>query len=411
MITDNFADLSSYYGLVKCTIVPHRGLLCPVIPATINGKLYFSLCRTCAGEKKKGPCSHSEQQRALSGTWCTPELTKAVDLGYKVSSTNAGSEKQLLYQSMLWFQITQIVEVWHFPQTTTGLFLEYINKFLKIKYEASGWPKENMTQQEKDAYIQEIWDREGIRLDPSAICKNPGLRQVAKLCLNSLWGRLGMKEDRSHTEYVREPARFFELLCSGSYKVTSFDEFTDDVMAVEYKVEEGFREVNTSTNVVIAAFTTCLARLHLFQYMEKLGKQLLYFDTDSIVFSHRPGQYMPPTGNFLGDLESELEAGDFIVSFGSLGPKCYGYVTKKGKTCIKIKGHSINGETSGQLNFETLMRLLSDDSVELIKYSNVLKRNKKTLSIFQTDLTKAWRVTYEKRYICNDAFETLPYGY
>ena len=84
---------------------------------------------------------------------------------------------------------------------------------------------------------------------------------------------------------------------------------------------------------------------------------------------------------------------------------------EKRKDVHQIKGHSINGETSEKLNFTNMLRLLSENSVELIKYSNVLKRNKVLLSISRTDLEKSWRVTYEKRYIWNDEFDTLPYGY
>ena len=78
---------------------------------------------------------------------------------------------------------------------------------------------------------------------------------------------------------------------------------------------------------------------------------------------------------------------------------------------VKIKGHSINGETKEKLNFQNMVKLLSDRSTELISYPRVLKRNKKTLSIFQTDVTKVWRVTYDKRFIVDEQYNTLPYGY
>jgi hypothetical protein len=33
----------------------------------------------------------------------------------------------------------------------------------------------------------------GIELDPAKIEKNEGLRYIAKICLNSLWGRFGLR--------------------------------------------------------------------------------------------------------------------------------------------------------------------------------------------------------------------------
>lgn len=80
-------------------------------------------------------------------------------------------------------------EVYHFAQTSDSLFKSYIDMFLKIKQESSGWPSECTTEASKDRYVREYQEKEGIVLDPKAIQKNPGKRQVAKLFLNSLWGR------------------------------------------------------------------------------------------------------------------------------------------------------------------------------------------------------------------------------
>ena len=47
-----------------------------------------------------------------------------------------------------------------------------------------------MTDEQKQAYIEEYYEHEGIRLDPEKIEYNPGLCSLAKLMLNSLWGML-----------------------------------------------------------------------------------------------------------------------------------------------------------------------------------------------------------------------------
>ena len=63
----------------------------PVLPHRHGGKLTFPLCPTCVEEEMAKPplersyrCAHSDDQRVLTGTWCTPELKKAVELGYEV---------------------------------------------------------------------------------------------------------------------------------------------------------------------------------------------------------------------------------------------------------------------------------------------------------------------------------------
>ena len=64
-------------------------------------------------------CNHSDAECLFCGKWCTPELEKAVELGYT---------------------IVKIPEVWHFDETQRGLFANYVNKWLKVKQESAGYP-------------------------------------------------------------------------------------------------------------------------------------------------------------------------------------------------------------------------------------------------------------------------------
>ena len=53
-------------------------------------------------------------------------------------------------------------------------------------------PPDCVTDEQKQRYIEEYYQHEGIRLDPKKIEYNPGLRYLAKLVLNSLWGKYTM---------------------------------------------------------------------------------------------------------------------------------------------------------------------------------------------------------------------------
>ena len=86
------------------------------------------------------------------------------------------------------YQLLQIHEVWHFPQKTNTLFKDYMDTFAKIKLEASGYPKNCVTEEQKQAYVNDILENQGIQLDSGKIAYNPGLRALAKLMLNSFWG-------------------------------------------------------------------------------------------------------------------------------------------------------------------------------------------------------------------------------
>ena len=165
VITENFSTLDQYFGIAKVKILPPRKLYHPVLPYTSGGKLKFPLCRSCA-DSEKHPCHCSEDQRALLGTWCTPELMKAIEKGY------------------------QILKVYHWTTTsqygdaTDGLFTDYINMFLKIKQESSGWPAWCDSEEKKQKYLDDYKLHEGIELDPSMIELNPGRRSSSKLNLN-----------------------------------------------------------------------------------------------------------------------------------------------------------------------------------------------------------------------------------
>ena len=64
------------FGLVKCKVLPPKGLLFPVLPSQINGKLMFVLCRKCA-ELNQSKCDHEdEEDRCLQETWVSEELKK-----------------------------------------------------------------------------------------------------------------------------------------------------------------------------------------------------------------------------------------------------------------------------------------------------------------------------------------------
>ena len=49
----------------------------------------------------------------------------------------------------------------------------------------------------------------------------------------------------------------------------------------------------------------------VYSYLERLGEQVLYYDTDSVIYKWRDGQTSIPTGDFLGEMTDELD-GDAI---------------------------------------------------------------------------------------------------
>lgn len=191
IITEDFKELSEYFGLAKVTVLPPRGLYHACLPYLSQQKLKFPLCKKCADAENQNECRCSIHERAITGTWCTPEIQLAISKGY---------------------QILKIYEVYHFEQSsqfdrvlgTGGLFARYVNTFLKIKQEASGFPTECDSEEAKLKYIREYQEKEGITLEYHNFQKNPGLRCLAKLCLNSFWGKFGQRLNMKQSMFIHE---------------------------------------------------------------------------------------------------------------------------------------------------------------------------------------------------------------
>ena len=79
IITDAFTDIENYEGLIKCKILPKKGTYIPVLPYKSNGKLIFGLCHACNEFKQHMPCKQSDVQRAITRTWVTDEVKKAIE--------------------------------------------------------------------------------------------------------------------------------------------------------------------------------------------------------------------------------------------------------------------------------------------------------------------------------------------
>ena len=67
------------------------------------------------------------------------------------------------------------------------MFKNYVRKFLKLKVEASGWPQDVTTEEQKTDFIKTYREIYEIELKQENMNFNPGLRHIAKLALNSLW--------------------------------------------------------------------------------------------------------------------------------------------------------------------------------------------------------------------------------
>jgi len=151
------------------------------------------------------------------------------------------------------------------------LFAEYINTFLQLK-QASGWPSECENDDDaKERYLREYEETEGIVLDRNNINRNSGLRSVTKLCLNSFWRKFDQRTNLPKTEIVKSYQYLSTLLTSPEHEIIDILPVNDEIIYVSWRLRE---KAITSLliNIVIAAYTTALARLKLYSYLELLDR-------------------------------------------------------------------------------------------------------------------------------------------
>ena len=261
-------SLEGYFGIATVDIFPPAELFHPVLPVRSGGKLTFPLCAACVEEEHAKPmlerralCCHSPEQRQLRGTWCTPEIQNAIEKGYT---------------------LIKIHEVFHFPQKRRGLFQPYVDTWLKLKQESAGWPRWCTTPEDKARYVEMYREREGIVLEH--VEKNPGRKQVAKLMLNSFWGKFGERPNKPATKQIQKPSALYDLLYDPAVELSTLRLCNEDVLEAVFTQSSDNALPSVKVNIFIADFTICWARLKLYSYLDQLQQQVLYYDTDSVIY-------------------------------------------------------------------------------------------------------------------------------
>ena len=125
-----------------------------------------------------------------------------------------------------------------------------------------------------------------------AHCKNYNLRTSQEPITNcsffflsfSLWGKFGERQNKPMTHCITQPADLFRILDDPTFQISARRICSEDVMEIVTTTAEAEYERSFKTNVFVAAFTTSLARLKLYEALDFLGDRALYYDTDSVIY-------------------------------------------------------------------------------------------------------------------------------
>ena len=402
-------DIDNYFGFVKCVINPPNDLYIPVLPLkTKSKKLIFPLCSKCCKDLNTNSCEHSKEERQLVGTWTTIELSYALKRGY---------------------EIEKILEVYHYSNSSKDIFSEYINMWLKFKQQSDGWPTWVNSEADKKKYVENFLQNEGVELSVDDIEKNPALRFIAKLFLNTLWGKLAQRPNLKQTTVCTEYHEYWRLACDESKLIKGELMINDNCLLVNWENVDEEDCNNQNTSLAIASFVTSYARIELMKVIDEIEEipgRILYMDTDSVIFKYKEGQPKPKTDDYLGCLADEIskDYGENAVctKFCSLGPKVYAMeIWPENSTVpvvpIKVKGITLTDKAMDIIKMESMTKLAEEyinNNGDLKVSSNLkipqMEIRPNNMQVIKTRyFEKTFRAMSNKRRIKDD--DTLPYGF
>lgn len=308
---------------IECDLIPTRYVHHPVVGDFIDKKFVFHL--------------YPLKRVILTSI----EFKEAVAQGYAVTA---------VYR----------VDVYH---SSCDLFKSYVQTFLRLKILSSKKPfSEEAPESEKRIYFNQIEEKYGFRIKEEEFDENPAIRSLAKLLLNSLWGKFGENQNRSEIAFLenaKDKMIYSRWLSKGKFRQMSERGYGSTALQVLFK---NLRKRDyIERYVAVACFVTAHARMRLLTGLKTVGDRAVYHDTDSVIYVRQPGKPDIEEGCFLGDWESET--GDQLIdSFIGLAPKtyAYSYLDPRGerKTSVKVKGFPMDGITEQKLTIDHFRHVL-----------------------------------------------------
>lgn len=349
-------DVPEQVGIIKCRVVPPPQLYAPFlghkVPSLIASGSYeilYGLCRICMEKRLLGSCPHTDEERSFVGTWTIREIYYAKSLGYRV---------------------THITELWTYERSDTQLFRGFIAPFIKAKSLAK---REGIVTNEGHftpvgvelaRYLQEIM---GSPVTPDDFQDTPALRTIAKLIMNSFYGKWGQRAvwPQSSRFYDDEDGQdaFHKLMIRADTEIEDVDlycveqgEESKTILTVQFTQTYAASFGDAKKQDHIAAYITAYGRQLLHMMVHHIGTDVINTDTDSVAHLYRdPLPYTP--GNRLGDFELEVPRGE---GWCGGGRKMYIYSLPNGKTVVKQKGVSLKASMKHVFTRQNMEKLVRD---------------------------------------------------
>jgi hypothetical protein len=217
--------------------------------------------------------------------------------------------------------------------------------------------------------------------------KSHPMNLIAKLLMNSLYGRFGMDFSLENTNIVNN-IEINDLLNSNNPKTGNIIDVeplgkNNFIITQEQpfyaNINDKMSSLNhhNNINVGIAAAITALARIYMSKFKNNPLIKLFYTDTDSIFTDKSPQQMNTIFNDIIGNKLGQLKLECVINRAVFLAPKAYCLELVDQEQIIKIKGLNSNviknlmGENV--LTLDTFIKVLSMDYVEIVNQHKTIK--------------------------------------
>jgi hypothetical protein len=214
--------------------------------------------------------------------------------------------------------------------------------------------------------------------------KDDPMNYVAKLLMNSLYGKFGMKPQSTKVDIYNlasdsELNSFFEMVDKYGPSIQDWFKLDQHYVVIRDKVSDLYNNEDNDhyhgldVNVAISAAITAGGRMWMSTIKNRFEFNLFYSDTDSFVTNKPLPSFM--VGNKLGQfkLEYTIERAVFLA------PKVYAFITSSGEEIIKVKG--IKQDALSGLHIEDLENLKTQ--LENLHKINGLKKSLMGVSLLK----------------------------
>jgi len=304
----------------------------------------------------------------------------------------------------------------------------YVGNFLKMKIENSGVK----TQEECDA-INKSHKELGFdfEIKPEDTRPKNGLRQLAKICLNSLWGKFGQRSILGNYDFYYDYKKLISKMHDNTIKGMKWHIVNGNCVELRYEENNDISIEADYISEITAVFTTSNARMRLYDMLVWLHpSQVLYCDTDSVMILYdetNPNHKYPKNdesnpktikfGDGLGEWEDEFKEDKskgikegWITELVIGGAKSYAYITNTGKIEIRQKGITLDRANCNRVTFETMRDMvLNHEPIKTMKRYQ-FRWDNNTKDIVTVFIDRSIKATIGEKCTVNK-YDSLPFGY